>query len=77
MDQNYLALKLASKKAAATPLRKAISMDRPANVYKPRANHAHKIAMDKQKESQGKLILFSYCVIPELYSTNFTIKLFW
>lgn len=54
MDANYLSLKLASKKAAATPARQAIAIDRPATVYKPKTNHPHKQALEKQKESEGK-----------------------
>lgn len=54
MDANYLSLKLASKKAAATPARQAIAIDRPASVYIPKTNHPHKVAQEKQKESEGK-----------------------
>lgn len=54
MDSNYLKLKLATKKAAETPARQAIAIDRPANVYKPKSFHPHKVAHEKQKESEGK-----------------------
>ncbi|KAF2356387.1 Transcription initiation factor IIF beta subunit [Trinorchestia longiramus] len=54
MDDNYLKLKLETKRAAATPARQAIAIDRPANVYKPISYHAHKVAQEKQKESEGK-----------------------
>jgi len=54
MDANYLKLKLESKRAAAEPLRKAIPMEKSHMVYKPKANHPHKIAQDRQKETEGK-----------------------
>uniref|UniRef100_A0A2P2HXT2 General transcription factor IIF subunit 2 n=1 Tax=Hirondellea gigas TaxID=1518452 RepID=A0A2P2HXT2_9CRUS len=54
MDERYLKLKLETKKKAETPARKAIPIDRPASVYKPKTSHPHKMAIEKQKESEGK-----------------------
>ncbi|KAA0195200.1 hypothetical protein HAZT_HAZT003587 [Hyalella azteca] len=54
MDDNYLKLKLETKRAAATPARQAIAIERPANVYKPKSFHPHKVAQERQKESEGK-----------------------
>jgi len=54
MDENYLALKLASRKAAATPARKAIAIGRPAVAYKPKTHHDHLQQRERVKETEGK-----------------------
>jgi len=54
MDENYLAIRLASRKKAEKPLRQAIAITHSVQAYKPKARHEHLMTREKVKETVGK-----------------------